>query len=180
MYGLTRGFLTLVSLTVAGSLLWAAGGLDAATTGGYWTAEALFIVCGVVLVLGQLVGRSIRAGRPRFSPAVFIVGFLPVLVVGGWLAAAGAPHQGWLERHSRVWAGDIGVLGGVDRLAHYAPLGALVIGLVLGFSFEGAARNRPDQSLASPPADTTLGSPGSAAAAEQRPPSQEDETPIAA
>ncbi len=171
MYGLTRGLLTLASVGAAGVLVWSAGGFDAATTGGYWTAEALFIVSGVALALGQL------AGRPRFSRAVFVFGFLPALIVGGWVLAAGAPHHGWLERHTRTWSADIGVLSGVDRLAHYAPLAALVVGLVFAFSFEGMARSRQARTLDTLSADATPESGDDSVEAEQGPTADAGETP---
>lgn len=144
MYGITRGLIVLVSVVVTGLLIWAAGGLETATAGGYWTAEALIVVAGLALALGQVVGRWPRAGRPRFSPAVFVLAFLPALLVSAWLAAAAAPHHGWLERHARSWSADLGVLGGVDRLAPYVALGAVVVGLMLGFSFDGPARRLRD------------------------------------
>jgi hypothetical protein len=69
-----------------------------------------------------------------------VLAFLPALLVSAWLAAAAAPHHGWLERNARSWSADLGVLGGVDRLAPYVALGAFVAGLMLAFSFDGPAR----------------------------------------
>lgn len=176
MYGLTRGSLTLASVAVTGLLFWAAGGFDAATTGGYWAAEAVFVLAGLVLALAQVAGRWTRAGRPRFSPAVFVLGFLPALIAGTWLVAAAAPHHGWLQRHVHGWSADIGVLGGVDRLAHYGPPCALVVGLVLGFSFDGTAHSRLDETPAPTSEGTTPETSEASVEDEHGSAAQEDET----
>jgi hypothetical protein len=67
---------------------------------------------------------------------VFLVGFLPTLVVGGWMLAAHEPGNYWLGRHVRSWSGDIGIDGLVDSLGLMIPAIAFGIGLVFGLAFD--------------------------------------------
>jgi hypothetical protein len=67
---------------------------------------------------------------------VFLVGFLPALIVGGWMLAAHEPANYWLGRHVRSWSGDIGIDGLVDSLGLMLPAIAFGIGLVFGLTFD--------------------------------------------
>ena len=78
--GINRVPLTLLGAGGAGALLWlAAAHTDRSSTGGYWAATGLVIAAGLVFGLSQLRGGG---GHP---PAMLLFGFLPVLIVAGWV-----------------------------------------------------------------------------------------------
>ncbi len=52
------------------------------------------------MALSQLFGGWTKWGWPRISVGVLLIGFLPVLVVGGWVLLAGQPDANWFQRHS--------------------------------------------------------------------------------
>ena len=141
MYGLTRATLTLIGAAGAGVLLWLAttvvpDNLADASLGGYWAAFGLVALGGLVMALSQLLGGWTKWGWPRVSSHVFLVGFLPTLVVGGWMLAAQEPESYWLGRHVRSWSGDIAISGLVDSLGLMLPAIAVGIGLVFGLTFD--------------------------------------------
>jgi hypothetical protein len=141
MYGLTRATLTLIGAAAAGVLLWLAttavpDSLADASRGGYWAAFGLVALGGLVMALSQLLGGWTKWGWPRVSSHVFLVGFVPTLIVGGWMLAAHEPQNYWLGRHVRSWSGDIGINGLVDSLGLMLPAIAFGIGLVFGLTFD--------------------------------------------
>ena len=98
MYGLTRATLTLIGAAAAGAMLWLATtilpeNVSDASLGGYWAAFGLVAIGGLVMALSQLLGGWTKWGWPRVSGHVFLVGFLPTLVVGGWMLAAHEPGE---------------------------------------------------------------------------------------
>jgi hypothetical protein len=141
MYALTRATLTLIGAAAAGVLLWLAttavpDSLADASLGGYWAAFGLVALGGLVMALSQLLGGWTKWGWPRVSSHVFLVGFVPTLIVGGWMLAAHEPANYWLGRHIRSWSGDIGIDGLVDSLGLMLPAIAFGIGLVFGLTFD--------------------------------------------
>jgi hypothetical protein len=141
MYGLTRATLTLIGAAAAGVMLWLATtilpeNVSDASLGGYWAAFGLVAVGGLVMALSQLLGGWTKWGWPRVSGHVFVVGFLPTLIVGGWMLAAQEPDNYWLGRHVRSWSGDIGIDGLVTSLGLMIPAIAFGIGLVFGLTFD--------------------------------------------
>ena len=141
MYGLTRATLTLIGAAAAGVLLWLAttavpDSLADASRGGYWAAFGLVALGGLVMALSQLLGGWTKWGWPRVSSHVFLVGFVPTLIVGGWMLAAHEPQNYWLGRHVRSWSGDIGIDGLVNSLGLMLPAIAFGIGLVFGLTFD--------------------------------------------
>ena len=141
MYGLTRATLTLIGAAAAGVLLWLAttivpDTLSDASLGGYWAAFGLVAVGGLVMAVSQLLGGWTKWGWPRVSSHVFLAGFVPTLVVGGWMLAAHEPENYWLGRHVRSWSGDIGIDGLVASLGLMLPAIAFGIGLVFGLTFD--------------------------------------------
>jgi len=141
MYSLTRATLTLIGAAAAGVLLWLAttvvpDSLADASRGGYWAAFGLVALGGLVMALSQLLGGWTKWGWPRVSSHVFLVGFVPTLIVGGWMLAAHEPQNYWLGRHVRSWSGDIGIDGLVDSLGLMLPAIAFGIGLVFGLTFD--------------------------------------------
>jgi hypothetical protein len=141
MYGLTRATLTLIGAAAAGVLLWLAttavpDSLADASRGGYWAAFGLVALAGLVMALSQLLGGWTKWGWPRVSSHVFLVGFVPTIMVGGWMLAAHEPQNYWLGRHVRSWSGDIGIDGLVNSLGLMLPAIAFGIGLVFGLTFD--------------------------------------------
>ena len=141
MYGLTRATLTLIGAAAAGVLLWLAttvvpDSLSDASLGGYWAAFGLVALAGLAMALSQLLGGWTKWGWPRVSSQVFLVAFVPTLIVGGWVLAAHEPENYWLGRHIRSWSGSIGVGSLVDSLGLMIPAIAFGIGLVFGLTFD--------------------------------------------
>lgn len=141
MYGLTRATLTLIGVTTAGVLLWLATQVigDDATSGArgeYWAALGLVALGGLAIAVSQLLGGWTKWGWPRVSGNVFLLGFLPTLIVGGWILAAQEPENYWFGRHVRSWSDDLGIAGLVNDLGLMIPAIALGIGLVFGLTFD--------------------------------------------
>jgi hypothetical protein len=155
MYGLTRGATTLIGVLVAGFLLWLGTQIlpdsgDAAS-GEYWAALGLAAAAGLTMALSQLLGGWTKWGWPRVSAKVFLLGFLPALILGGWILAAGDPGNSWLGRNVTSWSEDMGIDGVVGDLGAMIPAIALGIGLVFGFTFDTTGpRVRETTSIATP------------------------------
>jgi hypothetical protein len=141
--GIIRALFTLASVAAAGLLIWIAqtitdGPLNAGEvpTGDYWWAVLFLAAAGLVLGLGQLFGGWTKWGWPTLSPTVFLLGFLPTLIVGGWILLAKQPQGGVEEGRFDRWSGDIGVSGFVNDLNVFLPVIPVIIGIVLAFSFD--------------------------------------------
>ncbi len=136
--GIVRAIATLIGVAAALLLIWIAQALvgDEATTSEYWIALGLIAAGGLALGLSQLLGGWTKWGWPTLSPTVFLLGFLPTLIVGGWIALAKQPQAGLEEGRFDRWSQDIGIGGFVNDMAPYLPAIALVVGLVLAFSFD--------------------------------------------
>ena len=139
MIGVTRGISTLAGAAVAGILLWFATQVGTEGTGEYWATYGLIAAAGLTMALSQIVGGWTKWGWPRFSAGVFLIGFLPVLVVGGWILLARQPAD-WMNTSN--WSRDLGVDGFVQDLGNILPAIAFGIGLVFGFSFDTAGPRR--------------------------------------
>jgi MFS family permease len=147
MYGLTRATLTLIGVAVAGVLLWLAtqiiaDDLASASRGEYWAALGLVALGGLAIAVSQLLGGWTKWGWPRVSGNVFLLGFLPTLIAGGWMLAAQEPENYWLGRHIRNWSDDIGIEELVNDLGLMVPAIALGIGLVFGLTFDTTGPRR--------------------------------------
>jgi hypothetical protein len=137
--GLNRVPLTLLGAAGAGALLWlAAAHVDRSTTGGYWAAYGLIAAAGLVFGLSQLRGGG---GHP---PAMFLFGFLPVLIVAGWVIVGMQPNSNWFADHVRSWSRDIGVGDVVRSLGTWLGVLAFGIGATFAAAVEpiGARRRR--------------------------------------
>jgi len=141
MYGLTRATLTLIGVAAVGVLLWFATQIigndpSTASAGEYWATFGVVASAGLVIALSQLLGGWTKWGWPQISGKVFLLGFLPALVAGGWILAAQEPGDAWLGRNIRNWSGDLGIEGLVSDLGLMIPAVAFVIGLVFGLTFD--------------------------------------------
>jgi hypothetical protein len=142
MYGLTRGVLTLIAVVAAGFLLWLSAAINDLgedgdlTQGQFWAALGLWAAAGLVMALSQLLGGWTKWGLPRVSGNVFLLGFLPALILGGWVLTTGEPGEHWLGRHVRDWSDDIALEDLVNELRLSSSAIAFGIGLVFGFTFD--------------------------------------------
>jgi hypothetical protein len=141
MYGLTRATLTLIGVAAVGVLLWLATQIipddpSEASAGEYWATFGVVAAGGLVIALSQLLGGWTKWGWPRISGNVFLLGFLPALIAGGWILAAQEPGNAWLGRNVRNWSGDLGIEGLVNDLGLMIPAVAFGIGLVFGLTFD--------------------------------------------
>ncbi len=137
--------MTLLGVLAAGLLFWVADQVidpersTAPTTWDYWGWLALCAAAGLVLALSQLLGGWTKWGWPRVSGSVFVLAFLPALVLGGWVLASYDLSQSWLQEHLADWNDDLGIDGLVQDLGggYFNLAGiAVVIGLVLGFTLD--------------------------------------------
>ena len=132
MYGLTRGTLTLIGAAAAGVLLWIASQVDAETLGGFWGFMGLLAAAGLCIPLSQLLGGWTKWGWPRASLNVFLLGFLPALVVGGVVVLHAQPESAW----GRGWAGDIGLGNLAEDMTVVLPVIAFALGALFGLVFD--------------------------------------------
>jgi hypothetical protein len=139
MIGATRGISTLAGAAVAGILLWVATQIGAETSGEYWATYGLIATAGLTMALSQILGGWTKWGWPRFSLGVFTIGFLPVLIAGGWILLARQPAD-WMNTSN--WSRDLGIFGAVADLGNILPAIAFGIGLVFGLSFDTSGPKR--------------------------------------
>jgi hypothetical protein len=142
MYGLTRGAITLVGVIVAGFLIWF--GVDPLSgesvgRGEFWWAVLMCALAGFVIALSQVLGGWTKWGWPRLSAGVFLLGFLPVLVAGGWVLLARQPADFF---NTSNWSRDLGIDGAVGSLGELLAAIAFGVGLVFGLTFDTSGPRR--------------------------------------
>jgi hypothetical protein len=151
MYGLTRATATLIGAAAAGFVLWLAvqvygGGEESASAGEYWSVVGLVAVAGLVLPLSQLLGGWTKWGWPRVSGKVFLIGFLPVLLVTLWVVLADQPaNDEWLQGNIVDWSGDIGLGGLIEDLRVITPILVFGAGVVFGFTLDTSGPRLPSK-----------------------------------
>lgn len=141
MYGLTRGTMTLIGAAGAGLLLWLATQLDTESNGEYWTLVGLVAAAGLAMALSQLLGGWTKWGWPRISGSVFLLGFIPALVVGGLVLLHAQPDSG---AFGAGWASDLGIDGLAEDLTTVLPAIAFGLGLLFGFTFDTTGPRLPE------------------------------------
>ena len=134
MLGTTRGIATLVGAATSVFLIWLAAQMGDNTAGDYWATYALVAAAGLTMALSQVLGGWTKWGWPRLSLGVFVIGFLPVAVVGVWLLYAHQPGDPLLNTGS--WSNDIGIGGVVSDLGELLAAVAFLVGLTFGFTFD--------------------------------------------
>jgi hypothetical protein len=141
--GWSRALATLLGAAAAGVLLWVAAQIGRDSTGGYWAAYGIVAAAGIVFALSQLRGRT---GNP---PAMLLFGFVPVLIVAGWVLLGMQPHSNWFQSHVLRWSGSIGVRDVLRDVGMWLGVLAFGIGYTLGAVLEPA----PRRVVARPPHD---------------------------
>jgi len=144
MNGMTRAVATLAGAALAGVLLWAAAQFGRHSTGSYWAAYGIVAAAGLVFGLAQMRGRT---GHP---PGMFVLGFLPVLIVGGWVLLAMQPPGSHFRGQILSWSGDMGITGIVRDVGTWLGVIAFGIGYTLGAVLEPAPAPAPVRRTATP------------------------------
>ena len=131
-----RGLTTLLGVAAAGFLVWLATTFDLASTGEYWPAMGILAGAGACLGLSQLLGGWTKWGTPTMSPGVFLLAFLPTLVVVGGILVATRPTD--TEEGDQVagWIRDIGLGGVAEDLIVFQGVLAFALGIVFAFTFD--------------------------------------------
>ena len=133
----TRAVSTLLGAAAAGVLLWLAGNVGHADNRGYWAAYGIVAAAGLVFALAQTRGRD---GSPIL---LFLLVFLPVLVVAGWVLVSAQPDGNWFRSHALAWSGDLGIRHVVEHVAIWVGVLAFGIGYALGLTLEPPRRAVP-------------------------------------
>ncbi len=134
--GIVRALFTLAGVAGAGLLLWLAQLFNLDEASGFWVAAGIVAAAGVALGLSQLFGGWTKWGWPTMSPMMFLLAFIPTLVVGGILLLAWQPDGGSGQEFANDVISTLGVGGLVDALEPFMWVVPLVIGLVFSFTFD--------------------------------------------
>ena len=102
LYDATRGLMTALAVGVAGLLLWVATQVGMQSTARFWESMGIVAVAGLVLALLPAMGGWTSGLRFRASPGTFLLGFLPALVLVGWVLMATQPGHGWHDAFLEV------------------------------------------------------------------------------
>ena len=132
MIAASRAVATLGAALVAGVLLWAATHMERSENYGYWEAYGIVAAAGLVIGLAQMRGRR---GNP---PLMFVLAFLPVLILAGWVLIAMQPHGNWFRGHVLSWSETAGIDYVVKDLGTWLGVLAFGIGYTLGLVLEPA------------------------------------------
>jgi hypothetical protein len=141
---LVRALFTLLGVATAGLLIWLASYFDLTDTSEFWYAMGLIAAAGLALGLSQLFGGWTKWGLPVLSPGVFLLAFIPTLIVVGWVLLTVQPDGGWQQNRFSGWTSDLGITGLVNDLGMFPAALALGAGLVLAFSFDTTGPRRHD------------------------------------
>ena len=139
---LVRAVFTLLGVAAAGLLIWLASDFDLTSTSEFWAAMGLIAAAGLALGLSQLFGGWTKWGIPALSPGVFLLAFIPILIVAGWVLLAVQPDGGWQHDRFAGWSSDLGITGLVNDLGTFPAALAMGAGLVLAFSFDTTGPRR--------------------------------------
>ena len=155
LYDATRGLTLALAAALAGLLLYLATQVGQQSTARFWEEMGIVGGAGLVLALAPVLGGWSSGLRLRLSPGTFLLGFIPVLVVVGWILMATQPGNVWHEGTVVRWSHDIGLMGLIHDLGLWHGVLALGFGLVLGTSVDAvpAAMAAPVAAAPTPVAD---------------------------
>jgi len=136
LYDTTRGLMTALAVGVAGLLLWAATQVGQQTTERFWAQMGIVAGAGLVLALLPAMGGWTNGLRLRISPGTFLFGFVPALVLAGWVLVATQPGHGWHDGTLLSWSNNVGLEGLVHDLGLWHGVLAFGLGLVLGLALD--------------------------------------------
>jgi hypothetical protein len=136
LYDARRGLTTAIAAGTAGLLLWLATHVGQQTTPRFWASMGIVAGAGIVFALAQALGGWTKGLRLRLSPGTFLIGFLPALVVAGWILMATQPGNGWHGGSIASWSSSLGVLNVVHDLGLWHGVLAFGLGLMLGLSLD--------------------------------------------
>jgi hypothetical protein len=136
LYDATRGLTLALAAGLAGLLLYLAAEVGQQSTVRFWEEMGIVAAAGLVLALAPVLGGWTSGLRLRFSPGTFLLGFVPVLVVVGWVLMATQPGNGWHEGRIVSWSHDLGLMGVIHSLGLWHGVLAFGFGLVLGTTLD--------------------------------------------
>src|SRR5690348_14811579 len=136
LYDATRGLTVALAAALAGLLLYLATLVGQQTTVRFWEEMGIVAAAGLVLALAPVLGGWSSGLRLRLSPGTFLLGFVPVLVVVGWILMATQPGNGWHEGTIVSWSHDMGLMGLIHDLGLWHGVLAFGFGLVLGMTLD--------------------------------------------
>lgn len=136
LYDATRGLTLALAAALAGLLLFLATHVGQQSTARFWAEMAIVAAAGLVLALAPVLGGWSSGLRLRLSPGTLVLGFVPVLVVVGWILMATQPGNGWHEGTVVRWSHDLGLMGVIQALGLWHGVLAFGFGLVLGTSVD--------------------------------------------
>src|SRR3954469_6993227 len=177
---LSRGLTLAVAAALAGLGLWGATQIGMQTTGRFWLSMLIVAGAGLLIALAGHVGTWTKGLRLRVSPGTFVLAFLPVLVVTGWILIATQPGNGWQEGRLHSWSSSIGILGVVHSIGLWHGVLAFGLGLMLGLSLDGVPAPAPEEEAAPAYAGTAPAADEPVAAERRYAGSREPVTPSAA
>ena len=143
LYDATRGLMTALAAGVAGFLLWVATQVGMQTTARFWASLGIVAGAGLVLLVLPRLHSPAAGLRLRLSPGTFLLGFLPTLVVVGWVLMATQPGNGWHEGTVASWSRSLGIMGVVHALGLWHGALAFGFGAVLGLSLDSVPAVQP-------------------------------------
>jgi hypothetical protein len=132
LYDATRGLTLAIAAGLAGLLLYLATEVGQQSTARFWGEMGIVAAAGLVLALAPVLGGWTSGLRLRLSPGTFVLGFVPVLVVVGWILMATQPGNGWHEGTMVSWSHSIGLMGLIHSLGLWHGVLAFGFGLMLG------------------------------------------------
>jgi hypothetical protein len=136
LYDATRGLTVALAAGLAGLLLYLATEVGQQSTARFWESMGIVAVAGLALALAPVVGGWTKGLRLRFSPGTFVLGFLPVAVVVGWILLATQPGSGWQEGRLVSWSHDLGLMGVIYAVGLWHGVLAFGFGVVLGTTLD--------------------------------------------
>jgi hypothetical protein len=156
LYDATRGLTLALAAGLAGLLLYLASRVGQPSTARFWAEMGIVAAAGLVLALAPVLGGWTSGLTLRLSPGTFVLGFLPVLIVAGWILMSTQPGHGWHEGTMVSWSHDLGLFGLVHYLGLWHGVLAFGFGLVLGACLDAVPVAMVAPAAAPVPADTVV------------------------